>query len=180
MCCSRSVICTSSWWLWIHLGCRSLGEWTQVASTALLQETGAAKGSCTGDASPMLSTPEPTAPCPHRPRSRSPTATALDTPHQSFQAGSETAPSNSAALSWLQVWTNLSSPGQRWALTCRAGGCPGLAGPEVSLAQHRDKATWSWGWFCCSSPCVHSQPHTHAHAVLLALLRSLPAQSDPP
>lgn len=148
MCRSHSVIRTSSWWLWIHLGCRSLGEWTQAASTALLQETGAAKGSCTGDASPMLSTPEPTAPCPHRPQSRSPTATAPDTPHQSFQAGSETAPSNSAALSWLQVWTNLSRSGLTSAALASTGHLP--AGLEAALG---------WLGWRCLWPSTETRPH---------------------
>lgn len=60
--------------------------------------------------------------------------TALDALHKGFQAGSEKAPSNSAAFSWLQVWTHPSSSRQHWGLTCQGWRAAlVLSGQEMAL-----------------------------------------------
>lgn len=129
---SRFMICTSSQQLWLHPGCQNLGG----METGFQHSPPTGNWSCRGLlhrgclASPQhsqangLPCPVPAMghcradhPCPCAPVTLEPTAS--DALHKGFQAGSEKAPSNSAAFSWLQVWTHPGSSRQRWGLTCQ-------------------------------------------------------------
>lgn len=161
LCCSHFVICTSSWWLWVHLGCQSLGGmdtgWQHCPAAGNWSCPGLLHGGCFTSAQysrANSSGVDPPQPQPHTRVSR-------------------------LAQRQLPLILQL-LPGFRCGLTSAALASTGdlPAGQEAALggwardgpgpAQRQGHT--ELGLVLLFRPHECTQPHTHAHAILLALL----------